>query len=141
MMGRIRVSDHAILKWLETVEGVNVDAIRRRIRKAVSAGAELSPRAVRVEGVTFYLRAEEEGPVVVTTNSRHPRPHLAEPRLTYRGVPLDDYTDAERYRFLRERDLDAIYLGGVFAGKTPDNLVLNGDDLDAAVDAARAAEA
>mgnify|MGYP000173545714 CR=1 FL=1 len=46
--------------------------------------------------------------------------------------------DAARYRFLRERDLDTIKGGGVFAGMTPDNVVLNGEDLDAAIDAARA---
>lgn len=44
--------------------------------------------------------------------------------------------DAERYRWLRSRDLETIHLGGVFAGRTPHNLVLNGVDLDAAVDAA-----
>lgn len=44
--------------------------------------------------------------------------------------------DARRYRWLRERDLDAIHAGGVFAGQTPQNLVLNGEDLDGAVDAA-----
>ncbi|RQV52075.1 Lar family restriction alleviation protein [Burkholderia cenocepacia] len=43
--------------------------------------------------------------------------------------------DAFRYRFLRERDLDAAKVGGVFADKTPDNVVLNGADLDAAIDA------
>jgi hypothetical protein len=43
--------------------------------------------------------------------------------------------DAARYRWLRSRDLDAIGSGGVFAGMTPDNCVLNGADLDAAVDA------
>lgn len=45
--------------------------------------------------------------------------------------------DADRYRYLRERPLDTVSAGGVFAGKTPDNVVLNGADLDAAVDAAR----
>ncbi|CAJ9662373.1 Lar family restriction alleviation protein [Burkholderia pseudomallei] len=44
---------------------------------------------------------------------------------------------ADRYRYLRERPLDAVSSGGVFAGKTPDNVVLNGADLDAAIDAAR----
>lgn len=44
--------------------------------------------------------------------------------------------DAERYRYLRERDLDTISSGGVFAGMTPRNFVLNGEDLDHAVDAA-----
>ena len=44
--------------------------------------------------------------------------------------------DAARYRWLRDRDLDAIGNGGVFAGLTPDNVVLNGEDLDRAVDEA-----
>jgi hypothetical protein len=46
-------------------------------------------------------------------------------------------TDAARYRWLRERDLDTITKGGVFAGMTPKNVVLNGEDLDRAVDEAR----
>lgn len=44
--------------------------------------------------------------------------------------------DAERYRWLRKRDLDTISVGGVFVGMTPDNVVINGEDLDAAIDAA-----
>lgn len=40
----------------------------------------------------------------------------------------------DRYQHLRERDLDAIAKGGVFAGLVPDNLVLNGIDLDRAID-------
>lgn len=44
--------------------------------------------------------------------------------------------DAERYRYLRERDLDTIADGGVFVGMTPANIVLNLEDLDTWVDAA-----
>jgi len=46
--------------------------------------------------------------------------------------------DAERYRWLRSRDLETVYDGGVFVGKTPDNFVLNFEDCDHAVDSARA---
>ena len=42
--------------------------------------------------------------------------------------------DAARYRWLRKRDLDAITKGGVFAGQTPQNIVLNGIDLDIEID-------
>lgn len=42
---------------------------------------------------------------------------------------------AARYDFLHSRDLSTIEFGGVFAGRTPDNVVLNGQDLDAAIDA------
>ncbi|MEE2492734.1 ead/Ea22-like family protein [Pseudomonas aeruginosa] len=45
-------------------------------------------------------------------------------------------TDAARYRWLRERDLETIRRGGVFAGMTPENIVLNLEDLDAEIDAA-----
>lgn len=49
-------------------------------------------------------------------------------------------SDAARYRWLRSRDLDTISKGGVFAGMTPQNVVLNEEDLDAAIDAAMAPE-
>lgn len=51
--------------------------------------------------------------------------------LTYEQIAY-----ANRYAWLRSRDVDAISSGGVFAGMTPDNVVLNGEDLDAAIDAA-----
>lgn len=49
--------------------------------------------------------------------------------------------DAERYQWLRSRDLETINHGGVFAGITPQNMVLNEETLDEAIDAARAQEA
>lgn len=48
--------------------------------------------------------------------------------------------DALRYRWLRARDVDTIRRGGVFAGRTPENIVINGEDLDRHVDEAMAAE-
>jgi hypothetical protein len=60
--------------------------------------------------------------------------------LTYLqyGAAMDDVQvlrrDAERYRKLRSVDINAIRKGGVFAGLTPDNVVINGEDLDIAVD-------
>ena len=50
-------------------------------------------------------------------------------------APAAVVRNAQRYEYLRERDLETIKHGGVFAGLTPDNLVLNGEDLDAAIDA------
>jgi len=44
--------------------------------------------------------------------------------------------DAQRYRWLRSRDLSTIERGGVFAGMTPANVVLAEEDLDRAVDEA-----
>lgn len=44
--------------------------------------------------------------------------------------------DARRYRWLRERDLETIDKGGVFAGITPQNMVINLEDLDQHIDEA-----
>lgn len=40
---------------------------------------------------------------------------------------------AARYRFLRERDLTST-IEGAFIGSVPENVILTGDDADAAVD-------
>lgn len=65
------------------------------------------------------------------------RKRAARARSTQKEA-TEDARDAARYRYLRERDLDTIKKGGVFAGQTPENFILNGDDLDAAIDAAKA---
>ncbi|TFF38123.1 hypothetical protein [Pseudomonas sp. RIT623] len=43
--------------------------------------------------------------------------------------------DAERYRVLRQADVDTIQNGGLFAGLVPDNIVINDHDLDRRTDA------
>ena len=57
------------------------------------------------------------------------------------GLATELRKDAERYRWLRSRNLETIHQGGVFAGITPENLVINEETLDEAVDAALAKEA
>ncbi len=47
---------------------------------------------------------------------------------------------AIRYAYLRSQPLDAIHAGGIFIGSTPDNLVLNEEDADEAIDAAMSKE-
>lgn len=52
--------------------------------------------------------------------------------------------DADRYQYLRNRPDETIGKGGIFAGMTPTSgsggFILNGEDLDRAVDAAIATE-
>lgn len=96
-MSRVHVSDHALLRWLERVEGVDVEAIRRRIAKAVRRGAEEGAEGIRFEGVTFKLQYNPGGPVVTTAHSPRLRPHLAQPRLTTTELQ-------------RQRDADAAFL-------------------------------
>jgi hypothetical protein len=54
---------------------------------------------------------------------------------------LEKEADAMRYHWLRNRPLDSISAGGLLAGMTPENYVVNGPALDAEIDAAMAKEA
>lgn len=42
--------------------------------------------------------------------------------------------NADRYQWLRGRDLETVRDGGIFAGMTPENVILNGLDLDQRID-------
>lgn len=53
-----KVSDHAVLRYLERAQGVDVDAARRRIAQKVSRGVALEGAAVVVDGVKFVLRED-----------------------------------------------------------------------------------
>lgn len=55
--------------------------------------------------------------------------------MTQKPTDTSVEADALRYRHLRTKDLDTIENGGVFAGLTPDNVVLNLEELDRAIDA------
>lgn len=62
-----------------------------------------------------------------------PYPEVAEIQSVDGGCAA---IDANRYQYLRSRDLSTIDQGGIFAGMTPSNVVLNGADLDEAIDQA-----
>lgn len=51
-----------------------------------------------------------------------------------------DKLDAARYRWIRNRDENTIENGGIFAGQTPQNLILTKQDLDKAIDAEMSAD-
>lgn len=68
----VDVSDHAVLRWLERVHGIDVAAIRAMIGGDVAAGAAYGASAVRLGHVRYHLtrRAEQTGApgvVVVAT--------------------------------------------------------------------------
>lgn len=49
------VTDHAMLRYLERTQGVDIAAIRRHIAGRVARGVEHGGSAVIVEGVKFVL--------------------------------------------------------------------------------------
>lgn len=69
---RLRVTDHAVICYLERVKGLDVEAIRREIGHAVQA-AEDHPDATGVNSGGFSYRIS--GSVVVTVCEQN-RPDL-----------------------------------------------------------------
>lgn len=60
------VPDHAVLRYLERAQGVDIEAVRQHIRALVTNAVALKGDAVIIEGVKFVLRDN----VVVTVIDR-----------------------------------------------------------------------
>lgn len=66
----IVVTDHAVLRWLERVEKLDVAALRARLADAAAVGLAHGAGAVVVGGGKLILRAATQGVSVVTTLRR-----------------------------------------------------------------------
>lgn len=78
---KIETSDHAALRWLERVEGVNVTRLKKRIAKMVRNAIAHGANGVIVDGVKFHIAYPTHGVAVVTTSyCSNPILELAEPR-------------------------------------------------------------
>lgn len=62
----IRVTDHAVLRYLERAHGLDVDAVRRHLSGKVETGARLGAVGVTIENVKFVLEHSQIEAVVVT---------------------------------------------------------------------------
>lgn len=51
------VSDHAVLRYLQRVCGVDIDAVRRRIDAATARARAEGARGVRADGVVYRLKS------------------------------------------------------------------------------------
>ncbi len=49
------VTDHAVLRHLERVQGIDVEAVRRELGHKVDAAVEAGARATVVEGIRYVL--------------------------------------------------------------------------------------
>ncbi|MEY9717878.1 phage baseplate assembly protein gpV [Sinorhizobium fredii] len=57
MTQTVRITDHAILKYLERAHGLDVDAVRRHMSGLAATAVELGAIAVTIESVKLRLRA------------------------------------------------------------------------------------
>jgi len=59
---RTRVTDHAVLRYLERVQGINVELVRRTIGHRVGRAVDLGACGLTLDGINYKI----EGGVVVT---------------------------------------------------------------------------
>ena len=84
----IIVTDHAVLRWLERVEGVDVNAVRRQISRTVNRSYQEGANRVNSNGVAYCI----EGSHVVTVIPQHLPNKLHVPASLR---PLKDSSDAD----------------------------------------------
>lgn len=77
------VTDHAIVRWLERVEGLDVVALREQIARSAAVGLAFGSRIVVVSGGKLIL----EGATVVTVlrPAHTRREHLGEIEIEIAG--------------------------------------------------------
>lgn len=68
----VSVTDHAVLRYLERAQGVNIEAVRAHIARTCQRGAENGARFVQAGNVRFVL----DGSDVLTTLPREWVAHL-----------------------------------------------------------------
>ena len=66
-MSRVHVSDHALLRYLERAQGVDVNAARRAIARTCRVGVEHEAAGVVANGFRFKLK----GSTVTTVFEAH----------------------------------------------------------------------
>lgn len=63
---RLRVSDHAVLRYLERVGGFDIERLRQAIARRVETAVQAGACGVVVDGWSFRIADGPHGPVVTT---------------------------------------------------------------------------
>lgn len=76
---RISVTDHAVVRYLERVEGMDVERLRIEIGRIVERAAGLGANGVIVDGYRYVL-ADQAVTTVLTASKPDPRTGRKRPR-------------------------------------------------------------
>lgn len=66
-MRNITISDHALLRYLERIIGLDMEAYRERLAQEIAGAAAVGAKSYTVQGTTFILAATLNGGVCVAT--------------------------------------------------------------------------
>lgn len=63
---RVRISDHAVLRYLERVGGFSIEELRRELSQRVSASYVPGATGIVIDGYSYRISVDQHGPVVAT---------------------------------------------------------------------------
>jgi hypothetical protein len=63
---RLRVTDHAVLRYLERVGGFDIEGLRLDIARRLEPAAQAGASAITIEGFTYCVVQDPTGPVIAT---------------------------------------------------------------------------
>lgn len=92
---RTGVSDHAIVRYLERVQGYDILRLKAEIGRRVDAAAQAGASAVIIDGFSFQLTRDASGHAIVSTVLPH-------------GTESYCLTDGERKRRVKARKRRAV---------------------------------
>lgn len=70
MKPKLRVSDHAVVRYLERAGGFDIDALRAAIARRVEPAAYAGAGATVIDGLVYTIRHDQGGPVVTSVVPR-----------------------------------------------------------------------
>jgi hypothetical protein len=66
LMPKLRVSDHAMLRYLQRVGGFNIEGLRRQMELRVERIYAPGCASILIDGYRYLVKEGADGPVVVT---------------------------------------------------------------------------
>jgi hypothetical protein len=88
MKRRIIVSDHAVLRYLERIIGLDLDQIRAKLASEIAAAAATGARTVTTQGTTYVFEKTPNGDICVVTVLTEKMRRATHHRRAHRGKPV-----------------------------------------------------
>lgn len=73
-MRSVRVTDHAMVRYLERAGGFDIARLRAEIARRIAASTHHLPGSVDMDGLSFVVRDEGKGLTVTTVMIADPKP-------------------------------------------------------------------
>ncbi len=79
-MAKVRVTDHALVRYLERVGGFDMARLRAEMEARVAKTYRPGAPAVVIDGFRFAVSCDERGPVVTTILEKGEQPCISSDR-------------------------------------------------------------